>query len=353
VEIPEPTYWSPENPHLYDIVVRLYQDGQVLDEVITYSGLRSVNIEGNKILLNGRSTYLAMVLDQGYWPESGITPPSENALKADIEWIKKFGFNGVRKHQKMEDPRWLYWCDRMGLLVWSEMANARAWSPTAEEWLIAEWERAVRRDYNHPCIITWVPMNESWGVPDLKADHPGQYAYIERIVALTRRIDPWRPVIDNDGWEHSDTADICAIHDYAATGEELRRGYMEMLETGKLREMVWANGIKTFARGAQYRGQPVVLSEIGGLLMVPKDVPEEKRDVLYQAYGSIKDEAELIERYKDLMQGIIGLPFLAGFCYTQLIDVEQEINGLMTYDRKPKVDPAVLSQIHATIIASR
>ncbi|MCC2631521.1 MAG: glycoside hydrolase family 2 sugar binding protein [Patescibacteria group bacterium] len=350
--VAEPEYWTPENPHLYDLTVRFFEGDKLLDEVKSYAGLRTVHVEKGKVMLNNVPTYMAMVLDQGYWPQGGMTAPTDDDLRADVEWTKKFGFNGSRKHQKMEDPRWLYWCDKLGLMVWGEMANARAWSPKAEEWLAAEWERAVRRDYNHPCIVAWVPMNESWGVPDLKENHPGQYAFIERLVALTRRFDPYRPVIDNDGWEHSDTTDICAIHDYAANGEELRRGYLEMLEHGKLRDVVWANGIRTFARGAKYRGQPIILSEIGGLLMVPQDIPEAERDVLYQHYGSINSVEELMDRYRDLMEGVLSLTFLAGFCYTQLIDVEQEINGLMTYDRKPKVDPALLTEIHKKIIAS-
>src|SRR5262249_21317999 len=152
---------------------------------------------------------------------------SDEALRADVEWILRLGFNGARKHQKIEDPRWLYWCDRLGLLVWGEMPNARAWSSEAEELLLAEWERAVCRDRNHPCIITWVPVNESMGFPGLLEDHPGQYAFLERVVAETRQLDPDRPVVDNDGWEHTDVTDILAIHDYTATGDALRERYRE------------------------------------------------------------------------------------------------------------------------------
>ncbi|MBW3623769.1 MAG: glycoside hydrolase family 2 [Armatimonadetes bacterium] len=342
----DPKPWSPDVPHLYDLRVRLYQDDELLDEVRSYAGLRSVQVKAGKVWLNGAPVYLVMVLDQGYWPDGGMTAPSDEALRADVEWAKRFGFNGARKHQKVEDPRWLYWCDRLGLLVWGEMANARTWSLRAEEIFLAEWERAVRRDYNHPCIITWVPVNESWGAPGLGKGHPGQYAYLERIVALTRRIDPERPVVDNDGWEHTDVSDIVAIHDYTATKADLLERYAETLKTGVLPELSWGKSpLRYFARGSEYRGQPVVLSEVGGLLSLP-DAPKEQWDGLYGIYSFCETDEELLEKYGDLMEGIALLHFTVGFCYTQLTDIEQEINGLLTYDRRPKVEPERIAEIH-------
>jgi beta-galactosidase/beta-glucuronidase len=349
LRIPDPKRWSPDAPHLYDLRVRLKKDGQILDEVESYFGLREVQLREGRLLLNGEATYLKMVLDQGYWPESGMTAPTDDALRADVEWCKQFGFNGARKHQKVEDPRWLYWCDRLGLLVWGEMANARAWSPRAEEMFIAEWERAVERDYNSPSLIVWVPLNESWGVPDLRDDHPGQYAFLERVVTLTRRLDPDRPVIDNDGWEHSDITDIVALHDYTPTGEGLRKRYAATLTEGLLPDLTWnKNPIRHFVRGSRHQGQPVMLTEVGGFLMIP-DLPEDQWDRLYQSYGSCRTAEELLEKYRDLMQGIADLKFVSGFCYTQLTDIEQEINGLLTYDRKPKVAPEALAEIHHTL----
>lgn len=287
-----------------------------------------------------------MALDQGYWPDGGMTAPTDEALRADVEITKAFGFNGVRKHQKVEDPRWLYWCDKLGLLVWAEMPNARAWSPESEELLSAEWERVVRRDLSHPCVVTWVPVNESMGFPGLREHHPGQYAFVERIVALTRRLDPQRrPVIDNDGWEHTDVTDILAIHDYTPTREKLRARYAEALGGGPLPPTVWYQNKPLFLRGARYRGQPVMLTEVGGFLMTP-DLPADQRDLLYNVYASLHTGDELQAMYEDLMQGLSELPFLAGFCYTQLTDIEQESNGLLTYDRTPKVEPEAIAQIH-------
>jgi hypothetical protein len=304
-----------------------------------------VEIRDGWVLLNSERTYLAMILDQGYWPESYLTPPSDDALRADVEWIKQFGFNGARKHQKIEDPRYLYWCDRLGLLVWAEMPNARAWSPEGEEQLLAEWERAVIRDANHPCIIAWVPVNESMGFPHLREGHPGQYAFLERIVAATRRLDPTRPVIDNDGWEHTDVTDIIAIHDYSHTGDRLRHRYAETLQGGPLPPATWTGSRQIFARGSGYHGQPIMLTEVGGFLLLP-DVPREQLDTIYRVYDSFNTSDQLLRKYADLMTGIADLTFVTGFCYTQLTDIEQEINGLLTYDRQPKIDPAALAEIH-------
>ncbi len=353
LKIPGVKLWSPESPNLYDVVVRLVKDGYEIDEVKSYIGVRSVELRNGRVLLNGRATFLAMVLDQGYWPESYLAAPSDEALRADVEWTKRFGFNGARKHQKIEDPRWLYWCDRLGLLVWEEMPNAREWAPEAEERLLAEWERAVARDYNHPCIITWVPLNESMGFPGLKHSHPGQYAFVERVVTRTRKLVPHRPIIDNDGWEHTDITDICAIHDYTPSRELLLERYKDTLAGGDLPAFVWLSDKPLFMRGSRYRGQPVILTEVGGFLMIPPNVPAGKRDVLYNFYGTCENSDEMLDKYGDLMHGLSELPFLAGFCYTQLTDIEQEINGLMTYDRVAKVPPEAIAEIHQRLFGNR
>jgi len=354
LRIPQATLWAPASPHLYDLRVRLLRNGRVVDEVGSYAGLRTVELRDGHVLLNGRPTYLTMVLDQGYWPQSLLAAPSDDALRADVEWAKRLGFNAARKHQKVEDPRWLYWCDRLGLLVWAEMPNARAWSAQAEERLVAEWERAVRRDYNHPCIITWVPLNESMGFPGLREDHPGQYAFIERLVALTRRLDPQRPVIDNDGWEHTDVTDICAIHDYTPTAAGLHTRYRETLRGGPLPATLWGEegqDTRLFARGSRYHGQPVMLTEVGGFLMLPPHLPTGQWDPLYRYYASFRTPDELLEKYRDLMGGLHMLPFVTGFCYTQLTDIEQEINGLLTYDRQPKIAPEQIAAIHQALFS--
>lgn len=347
--IPYAKLWSPEKPNIYDLKIRLFDGQKLLDEVESYFGLRGIELRDGQVLLNGNPTYLKLVLDQGYWPEGLLTAPTDEALQTDIGWAKMFGFNGVRKHQKIEDPRWLYWCDRLGLMVWEEMPNAREWSATAEQRLSAEWQEAIRRDYNHPCIVTWVPVNESMGFPGLAEQHAGQYAFIERMVNVTRRLDSSRPVIDNDGWEHTDITDICAIHDYTPNSEKLSTRYQDMMTGGNLPVKVWISDKPLFARGSRYRGQPIVLSEVGGFLAIPPGIPPEKRDLLYQFYDSFQTSEELVEKYRDLLKGIASLKFLSGFCYTQLTDIEQEINGLLTYDRHPKVPADSIAAIHREV----
>lgn len=349
LEVPEARLWSPGDPYLYDLVLRLSRGGERVDEVRSYAGIRSASTQDSRFCLNGRPTYLAMILDQGYWPESYLAAPSDEALRADVEWTKRFGFNGARKHQKIEDPRWLYWCDRLGLMVWAEMPNSREWSPAAEELLVAEWERAVIRDRNHPCVVAWVPVNESMGFPDLRHDHAGQYAFLERTVALTRRLDGDRPVIDNDGWEHTDVTDILAIHDYSHSGEILVERYRETLAGGPLPPRTWTGSRAIFARGSRYHGQPVMLTEVGGFLLLPS-LPSEELDRIYRIYDSFKTPEELSAKYVDLIDGLMRLPFVSGFCYTQLTDIEQEINGLLTYDRKPKIDPAPIAEAHRRLL---
>jgi len=350
--ISEPKLWGPASPHLYDLTIRLRRNGELIDEVRSYAGMRTVELRDGWLHLNGDPVYLCMVLDQGYWPDGYLTPPSDDAIRADVEWTLQFGFNGARKHQKVEDPRYYYWCDRLGLLVWAEMPNARAWSPEGEERLLAEWERAVCRDSNHPSIITWVPVNESMGFPHLREGHRGQYAFLERIVAQTRQLDPTRPVIDNDGWEHTDVTDIIAIHDYSHSGERLRDRYAETLKGSPLPPATWSGSRQIFAHGSRYHGQPVMLTEVGGFLLLP-DLPAEDLDRIYRIYDSFHTSKELLTKYAGLMEGMAALTFVTGFCYTQLTDIEQELNGLLTFDRHPKVDPAALAAIHHRLLSTR
>lgn len=343
IPLPNARRWSPDDPHLYGLRIRLFDGEQLLDEVHSYAGMRSIALRDKTFHLNGEPLYLQMVLDQGYWPDGGLTAPSDDDLKRDIELTKAFGFNGARKHQKVEDPRWLYHCDRMGLLVWGEMANARAWSPTAEEWFLAEWERVIQRDLSHPCVVAWVPINESWGVPDVEQNHPIQHAFLERAVALTRRLDPTRPIISNDGWETTDLTDIVGVHDYQ-TGDKLRSHWQKTLAGEPLPERTWAQK-RIFLQGARYRGQPIMFTEIGGFLGVP-DLPEGQWDGLYSFYNTARNPDELAAKYGELMGILAEFDFVSGWCYTQLTDIELEINGLLTYDRKPKVEPERIAALH-------
>jgi len=340
--IGEPRLWSPDSPRLYDVILELRRGGALLDRVHSYFGFRRVAAEHGKVLLNEDPTFLKMVLDQGYWPESILTPPTDEAIQYDIRMAKAMGFNGARKHQKLEDPRYLYWADRMGFLVSSEMANAYEFDDGYVERFTHEWIEAVERDYNHPAIIIWAPINESWGVPDLRA--PRQQNHLKSLYALTHSLDDTRLAIDNEGWEHTSTTDLFAIHDYARTGELLYEKYKDV---GKPGSAVPDDGRAALLPGYQYNGSPVVLSEFGGIAFIP---PGHAAPAEAWGYSGVEKTADsALERLRGLYSAIARIPGLAGLCYTQLTDVEQEINGLMTYDRKPKFDVKGLREINGLV----
>ena len=326
--------WSPERPTLYDLTLELVAGGAVLDRVESYLGQRKVAVVGDRVYLNDAPYQLRLALDQGYWPQSLLTPPSDEAIRFDIEQAKAFGLNGVRKHQKVEDPRWLYWADRLGLLVWGEMANAYEFTPEAVDRLASEWREVVERDASHPAIVAWVPINESWGVPDVLTD-PRQQAFVRALYQLTRALDGTRPVVDNDGWEHVDTTDLLTLHDYARTGEELATRY-RVLETDRSR--IPRNGCEALAFGQRYNGAPFLLTEFGGIAFRPGGArPGSEKEWGYSGIEPTEDA--FLARLAGLVGAVRSSPVWAGFCYTQLTDVEQEINGLMTYDRRPKAAP--------------
>ncbi len=338
ISVSEPKLWSPNAPNLYDLTFELMRGDQVVDRVKSYTGFRTIGLENGRVSLNGRPIYLKMVLDQGYWPESTLTPPSDEAIQYDIRLTKEMGFNGVRKHQKLEDPRYLYWADKMGLLVSSEMANAYLFDDQAVERFTREWTEAIARDFNHPSIVIWVPINESWGVPNLHDSR--QQSYLKSLYALTHALDSSRFVIDNDGWEHTDMTDLFAVHDYARTGDLLTERYRDL---GKPGAGVPDNGRPALAPGFQYNGTPVILSEFGGIAFIPAghEVPQES----WGYSGVEKTESDALERLRGIYTAISKLRFV-GICYTQLTDVEQEINGLLTYDRKPKFDVKKIRELN-------
>jgi beta-galactosidase/beta-glucuronidase len=330
--------WSPEHPQLYDLTIEVLVGGRVLDRVSSYFGQRKISAREGRITLNNITYYLKMVLDQGYWPESLLTPPSDEAIRFDIRMTKAFGLNGARKHQKVEDPRWLYWADKMGLIVWGEMANAHEYSEAYVARFADEWLQVLNRDYNHPSIITWVPINESWGVPNIMTDR-AQQEHAKSMYHLIHSIDPTRLVVDNDGWEHTDVTDLFTLHDYARTGEEMAAKY-KVLQTD--RTQIPHNGRTALAQGYQWNQTPFLMTEFGGIayrLGPPSNANE-------WGYSGIEPSQEtMLLRLAGLVKALRENSVFAGYCYTQLTDVEQEINGLMTYDRRPKADPASFAKI--------
>ena len=269
--------WSPERPTLLDAKVRLLRNGEVIDEFESYTALRSVHILRDRFMLNSRPYMLRMVLDQGYWPDTLLAAPSDDALKKDVELVKAMGFNGVRKHQKIEDPRYLYWADKLGLLVWEEMPSAYRFTRTAIKRTVREWSEAIERDYSHPCVFVWVPFNESWGVPDLTAKHSHRHA-VEALYHLTRTLDSTRPVIGNDGWESSAT-DIIGIHDYDANSEHIRQRYGPEIKPEQLFDRRRPGGRILTLDGYPHRGQPIMLTEFGGVAFSANGENERREDV--------------------------------------------------------------------------
>jgi hypothetical protein len=287
--------------------------------------VRSVGFSGGRFLLNGRPYYLRLALEQGYWPESHLAAPSGEALRREVELAKALGFNGVRIHQKVEDPRFLYWCDRLGLLVWGEMANAFVFSPEAVQRLVREWMEVLERDYSHPCIVTWVPLNESWGVPALERD-PAQQHYVQALYHLTHTLDRTRPVIGNDGWEHI-ASDVWGVHDYALDGATLRERYGTHEALERTLSQVQPH-FRTLVLPETHRaGEPLMLTECGGISYAPR--PGEP----WFGYGTVESKDAFLAKYEDIIGAILDCPTIAGFCYTQLTDTEQETNGLLGADR--------------------
>jgi beta-galactosidase/beta-glucuronidase len=338
----EPRLWSVDRPNLYDVVLELKRGSEVLDRVRSYFGFRTVGLEDGRVAINGRPVYLKMMLDQGYWPESTLTPPTDDAIQYDIKMMKEWGFNGARKHQKVEDPRYLYWADRMGFLVSSEMPNAQAFDDVYLGRFTREWLQAVARDYNHPSIILWAPINEGWGVPYLR--DPRQQAHLKSLYWLTRALDPTRLFIDNEGGQHTEQTDLFAIHDYVRDGDLLYEKYKDL---GKPGAAIATFGPRRLAPGVRYNGAPIVLSEFGGIAFIP---PGHEAPAEAWGYSGVeKTQQNALDRMRGLYTAIAKIPAFVGICYTQLTDVEQEVNGLMTYDRKPKFDAATLREINALL----
>ena len=303
------------------------------DTVQSYAGLRSVRLDGYRFLLNGKSVFQRTVLDQGFYPDGIYTAPSDQALENDIHFSMACGFNGARLHEKIFEERFLYHCDRLGYMVWGEFPN---WGldvtrPDAVYSVLPEWLEEVERDFNHPALIGWCPFNETWD-----RDHRKQDDNVLRAVYLaTKSADPTRPCIDTSGNYHVVT-DIYDVHDYEQNVEVFKNHYDELANGGELWDQVNHRG--TGVR-QQYDGKlPVFISEYGGIGWTK----EEKA----WGYGNMpKSEEEFIERFRGLTSAILDNPRIMGLCYTQLTNVEQEQNGLYTYDRQPKFDVKIFKDI--------
>ncbi len=328
-------HWSPGAPNLYDVEFTLMKDDEVIDQVRSYFGMRKISIENGNVLLNNIPLYQRLILDQGYWKDSHLTPPSEEAILEDIDKVLEMGFNGVRKHMKVEDQRFLYWADKKGLLVWSEMAATYEFSDEAVQSFTEEWLEVVKQHYNHPSIITWTPFNESWGVKNIYTDRK-QQKFTEGIYHLTKAIDSMRPVIVNDGWEHT-VSDILTLHDYVEYGDEFVNRYKDKQKIVN-NEIAFNKFKHAMAQGYEYKGQPIIISEYGGIAF-----NSEKG----WGYGDqVESEKDFLYRYESITQAIKDTSYISGYCYTQITDVQQEVNGLLNEEREPKVDVKKIREIN-------
>ena len=319
--------WAPEHPNLIWAEVSAGND-----KVETYFGMRSVEFKNGKFLLNGSCYYQRLVLDQGYWTDTLLTPPDGEALRKDILLAKAMGFNGARKHQKIEDPRYYYWADRLGFLVWGEMPSCYRYDYRTVERSAKTLMAFIRRDYNHPSIITWVTANESWGLKNVRT-HIRHQSFSNMLAYLAKSLDSTRPVSSNDGWEQTEHTDILAIHDYGLMPETLEKyGDMERV----LKEGVCHRPL--LAYGQEYRGQPVMVTEYGGIAFAADEDG-------WGYYDKVSGEEEFLKRVEPVTEFLIRSGKFAGFCYTQLTDVMQEVNGLLRENREPKIDVKKLREV--------
>ncbi len=327
--------WELGKGGLYDLKITVESSEKVYDEIESYFGLRCVSLDGRAFRLNGKTVFGRWVLDQGFYPDGIYTAPDDEALKNDIVYSMQLGFNGARLHEKVFEERFLYWADKLGYMVWGEHAN---WGLNITETgrtdaFLTEWIEAVERDFNHPSIIGWCPFNETWDYNGKKQDND----ILRTVYRVTKALDPTRPVIDTSGNYHVET-DIFDVHDYEQD-PELFASYYAKLADGILEDQIYRNPSQKNKQ--QYNGtDPTFVSEYGGIQWSDQEGS--------WGYGNApKTEVEFIARYEGLTNALLDNPYMLGFCYTQLYDVEQEQNGLMTYERKFKFDPEIFRKINS------
>jgi beta-galactosidase/beta-glucuronidase len=333
--ISAPKTWSPKDPFLYDLTLEVLDDGAVVDRVRSYAGLRKVHVQGNQVFLNNEPIYLRLVLDQGFYPDGIWTAPSDLALKQDIELSMAAGFNGARLHQKVFEERFHYWADRLGYLTWGESSS---WGIDLKDEVSArnflnEWREIVVRDRNHPSIVAWTPFNETRDTGDGRQHnrlHVDAYD-------LTRALDAARPVNDASGYVHVKT-DLWTVHTYVQDPAVLKE---------QLTPDASGNVMRRFPEvETEYEGQPYIVDEFGGI----KWIPTADLQFADNSWGYGQDPTTLEELYSRLegqVDVLLSFDHIAGYCYTQLTDIEQEQNGIYNYDRTAKFDMARIARIFA------
>lgn len=321
--------WEAGNGRLYDLKLFFWEDA-----VDSYFGMREIRIDGEKVLLNGKAVFQRLVLDQGFYPDGIYTAPSDEALVRDIQLSLQAGFNGARLHQKVFEERFLYHCDRLGYLVWGEQAN---WGldysrPDGLKCFLPEWMEVLKRDFNHPAIVGWCPFNETWDYEGRKQDDE----LLRLTYLMTKQYDATRPCIDTSGNYHVQT-DIYDLHDYEQDADVFAERYRDFSQGGPLPDN---HGY----RQTPVEGVPVFISEYGGIKW---NVDQADRDDAWGYGDGPRTMEEYLERYRRLTDVLLDNPRMFSFCFTQLYDVELEVNGLYTYDRKAKFDMEIIRQINS------
>ena len=333
IELSETHLWNIGEGNLYDVEFTFGED-----KVKSYFGLRHIEMKDGKFYLNGKSVFQRLVLDQGYYHDGVWTAPSEEALIKDIECSLSAGFNGARLHEKVFEPLFLYHADRLGYMVWGEYGN---WGLDHSEisnlaTFLPDWLSEVKRDYNHPSIIGWCPFNETWDFGDLKKRQCNDLLRI--VYEETKRSDPTRPCIDTSGNFHVIT-DIFDVHDYEQNPEIFKANYDKLPNEGILHDR--------YPDRHKWKGEPVFVSEYGGIGFNLQTNDHKDRKGSWSYGSATTSYEEFYERYRGLTHALLDNSRMFAFCYTQLTDVEQEVNGLFNFvDRSPKFDMAVISEIN-------
>lgn len=334
--------WSPEYPRLFDYEVTIVdENNNQIDKLVSYFGFREIKIENGMTYLNNNPYYFKLILDQGYWEGGLLTAPTDEDYVKDIQLSKSMGFNGCRKHQKVEDPRFLYWADKLGFLVWGEVASTPVFTEKTVKRMQNQWFDIINRDYNHPSIVAWVPLNESWGVPFIKFDKK-QQAHSLSLYYQIKSVDDTRLVVNNDGWELTKT-DICAIHNYNHGNEndiDTQEYFAKTMLTKEQLLSTRPSGKPIYANGFTHDDEtPILITEFGGIaydMVNPKG----------WGYTSVDNSQSLVSEYERIIDIFAKSEAIYGYCYTQLCDVEQEVNGLLTYNREPKCDVKEIKKIN-------
>lgn len=340
IEFSEINGWSYDDPYLYDVRLTLFENNHVLDEILTYFGFVSYENRDGHIFVNDKDTYLKFVLDQGYFPKT-ITTPTEEQIILDLENIRECGFNGLRKHEKIECPLFFYYADIMGLYMWQECPSAHWYSYASMMRYMEQLPRQIKDHFSHPAIMTYVIFNESWGIQGLER-YPEMREYVDKLYDLVKSMSLDRFVVSNDGWEHC-KSDLLTFHNYAAYEEDLDKeinSFEPLLKGENMPIATW--GKKMFASNDyHYENQPVLFTEFAGIAY-----DFNVKDANW-GYGKKVTNAEgYLERYASELNYIKKHKIIRGFCMTQLTDVEIEVNGIYTFDRKPKMDISKIRTLH-------